>query len=1156
MADDVVRLNPKRAETRQIELLVERRPARGRIAQDWTAAVLRLVLDEIGHSKGTVRLPYDQRLAEPVDIMLGERVIATARPVKDVQQAVELSPRAARALVWLLTDDQTSAVDILWPFARKALGLDEPQRGVSVEGLGRMAELLPSDARYALAQLDKTDAKGKKRPFYRNGTKTKSATEGGKGPFNWNSPEFLLTRQQAFERAAPNVAPGLLPLTKAEGEGVAPQVAVLDFDDVILNSGNPVYRELVVRAWLAGHLIEQSYSGKGLHLFYKPNRHSPAEGWVDTALGIDHLFSAAKCCFVSGRLIAGCDSKILELDRAFCELLKSAHYKDKAQPAGLEKDDPAVLEQIPAYKPLIAVNDDSSFRDHLDEMSHRARWEQREVWPRSPRYTTALVTVPFRERTMLQQASTLAHWRRQREWHRKNTKTPWLVECCPRPSEMIAEIDLMLSTFCDEQMGEYPFWLQCVFSLAWATREFDLPSDDVFELLDRHSRRGKHPMRGYDFDDDEAEASRRELWQTQLEREPTTRETTVGWLIREATEAGYQRPWEREDPEPEPKGATADQIMSDYVDDADDVEAEAGPEQMADDVADDESDEIEDDTEAEAAARVDWLTAKMMKKRRDGDPDWEIDAHKIATDELKRRGIDLYLPPPTRLPPLHPCAYDGAISPRDPCVFDVSDRDEIMKVWNARYIAVPDQGDKMPATIYRRRRDGTLRAYPSIRNFHDAHSHQKVRLSTKGAGTFMQASKWWHSQHDRVEPELIYRPGIEVSPDEFLNEWTGFGVMPVKRSCERLKRHLYETACSGIDVEFVDFWRWLVYNVHFPYISASKAVILYTKEGGTGKSRILEFLVAMFGKINCLESDMRELTGEFNSGIRNKNFGAFDEVDKREGGKISKVKLRRLIGTSSARSRGLFQAHSTHDHCMSVIGATNDLSTVPIDGRRLWMPTVSEARKGDDDYFHELNRATRELPLPGEKVADHRPYQDSEVEGLLWELMMYKLPKDWTPAKMRPTPLSARVSLEHNCPVFAWLSESLWNGAWNYVAVRDATMRHSDATRGDMEIDVVQWPRTWLHDAFLAHQRARNPRSEPMPQREFIETLARHVGGIREVRARNWSDPRQRQQTDDAEDVRRPRQVIMPDLNTIARKILSSDDYRKWSQPPTEEDDE
>ena len=279
----------------------------------------------------------------------------------------------------------------------------------------------------------------------------------------------------------------------------------------------------------------------------------------------------------------------------------------------------------------------------------------------------------------------------------------------------------------------------------------------------------------------------------------------------------------------------------------------------------------------------------------------------------------------------------------------------------------------------------------SFDDFRNRYMNIEVQVGTaKGRPVFEALGKYWlrhpgRRQYDRV----VFLPGKTVSRDVY-NLWRGWSVAPAPGSWGRLKEHIHANICNGVDSHFQFLISWLARGVQAPHEPGRSAVVLRGPRG-TGKSTFVAAYGALFGQHYLHLVSNRQLTGHFNSHLRDAVVVFADEAVW-GGAKQEESVLKGLVTEDTLVIEGKGRDALTTRNCVHLLIATNNEWAVPAgpDERRFAVFDVSDKRQRDNVYFEaikkELDEGGRAAMLHELLTMDIRkfdPYDPPSTSALL-----------------------------------------------------------------------------------------------------------------------------------------------------------------------------
>ena len=216
-------------------------------------------------------------------------------------------------------------------------------------------------------------------------------------------------------------------------------------------------------------------------------------------------------------------------------------------------------------------------------------------------------------------------------------------------------------------------------------------------------------------------------------------------------------------------------------------------------------------------------------------------------------------------------------------------------------------------------------------------------------------SAWLKWQYRRQYRGLRFCPQPEGAPEGVYNSYYGFTVEPKPGSWKRLLGHIYRNVCGREPRYFRFFIAWLAQLVQQPHIKPGTNIAMKGKEG-VGKSKVGEWVVALFGRNAIVVSESERITGRFNAHLENKLFLMAEEAfwagDKSAEGKLKDL----ATGMNMSYERKGLDPYEGKNYTRIMI-ASNEDWIVPASsgGRRWFVLEVGEEHEKDFDYFAAID---------------------------------------------------------------------------------------------------------------------------------------------------------------------------------------------------------
>lgn len=269
------------------------------------------------------------------------------------------------------------------------------------------------------------------------------------------------------------------------------------------------------------------------------------------------------------------------------------------------------------------------------------------------------------------------------------------------------------------------------------------------------------------------------------------------------------------------------------------------------------------------------------------------------------------------------------------------------------------------ATIFREEWDPVLSRHKLTRmspqDFRLIYGNQRVVVghTKKGVPVVEELGKaWLESEYRRQYNQIALLP--EGADETTYNLWRGWTVEPSEEgTCDILKEHLLNNICMGDADAYRYIWKWCAHAMQRPYQPIGTALVMRGGRG-TGKSTFARAFGELFGQHFLQVTSSRDLTGRFNSHLRDCIVLFADEAVW-AGSKTEESTLKGLITepylSIEGKGRDLYQCRNM----LHLIIATNSEWSIPagLDERRYMAIHVGDGKKQDTTYFkrlwHQLN---------------------------------------------------------------------------------------------------------------------------------------------------------------------------------------------------------
>lgn len=232
-----------------------------------------------------------------------------------------------------------------------------------------------------------------------------------------------------------------------------------------------------------------------------------------------------------------------------------------------------------------------------------------------------------------------------------------------------------------------------------------------------------------------------------------------------------------------------------------------------------------------------------------------------------------------------------------------------------------------------------------------------VDVELKPLGDF-----WIRSQDRRQYEEIVFAPGQDVNCEDngidgCYNLWRGWAVQPDENGdWSLLQQHILENICSGDRDHFKYYMDWMAAAVQKPDCAGNVAVVLRGNRG-VGKGTAVGYFGQLFGQHYIHVTNSRQVTGNFNSHLRDAVLLFSDEAVY-AGNKSEEATLKGLITEQYLTIEAKGKDIVTVKNNLHVIMATNNDWAVPAgtDERRFFVLNVGDKQKQNVEYFTAIKK--------------------------------------------------------------------------------------------------------------------------------------------------------------------------------------------------------
>lgn len=299
-------------------------------------------------------------------------------------------------------------------------------------------------------------------------------------------------------------------------------------------------------------------------------------------------------------------------------------------------------------------------------------------------------------------------------------------------------------------------------------------------------------------------------------------------------------------------------------------------------------------------------------------------------------------------------------------------------------------------------------------------ANKRIAVRTPNGETRMKLAERWLARKDRYTYDgLIFDDKAEeVSEQDEINLWRGFGVPERKADWSLMREHIQNIIANEEKASEKYIMRWLAWAVQNPTSHSGVAMVLISKEHGTGKGTLGHAMRQIFGNHGLHLVNRKHLIGNFNAHFMQVGFLFCDEV-LWPGNKADEGILKGLISepTLSIEPKGLnlFQMPNS----LKVLLASNQDWVIPAvdDERRYAAFKVNPSKKQNKDYFEGIHRQL---------------YREGGISGMLHDLRKLDL-DGWQPHHDIPqTSALAGQKMESADAELKWLAGFLNDGILPY----------------------------------------------------------------------------------------------------------------------------
>lgn len=373
----------------------------------------------------------------------------------------------------------------------------------------------------------------------------------------------------------------------------------------------------------------------------------------------------------------------------------------------------------------------------------------------------------------------------------------------------------------------------------------------------------------------------------------------------------------------------------------------------------------------------------------------------------------------------------------------------------------------------------------SMRNF--CHTRHVPQLRRAGGDVVVERKglfdNWLKWPTRRTYSQLVFRPVAELVagdlnlPDEgVLNLYQGLSIEPKQGECSRMLKHIEEIWCDGNPEVYTYVLGWLARMFQRPNEQGHTVLLLQSGQG-TGKNIIIDLLVRAFGDHAVVCTRTEDLAGRFNDHLATSVL-VFANEALWGGDKAQEGALKALITDEELFTERKFVRKQRLRNCTHLIMASNNDWAAPIglDDRRFVVLEVSEARKGDLEYFRAL--------------ADE--IKNGGTEALVWHLLHHDItsfdPRHLPRSGAQEAKLGAKI--RGMSSVGQWLMDCLETGE---ILYRPGGFPMRVGNTDDWDIKAIEPSVQALYDSYTESAKERHRYLSP--KSVFGKELKYFLGG-------------------------------------------------------------
>jgi len=269
--------------------------------------------------------------------------------------------------------------------------------------------------------------------------------------------------------------------------------------------------------------------------------------------------------------------------------------------------------------------------------------------------------------------------------------------------------------------------------------------------------------------------------------------------------------------------------------------------------------------------------------------------------------------------------------------------------------------------------------FSSVADMHAIYANRLVSIGKGKSKKKKSVSKIWMTHPDRRQYSgIVFKPGA-VDVGNNYNLWQGLGIEPKKGDWSLYKAHIIDVIANG-DIDAGEWIiAWIARIVQDPGGLRPGTALVLRGDQGTGKGVFANVLGVVFGKHFLAVSNGGQLTGRFNSHLKDKVVVFVDEAlwagDKRAEGVIKSIITEPYV-TIEQKGIDIIRV----DNNINLIIASNNHWVVPagMDERRFNVRQIPNIRQQDHAYFKKII---------------NQMYKHGGIEGMVYDLLELDISK-------------------------------------------------------------------------------------------------------------------------------------------------------------------